>query len=173
LLLILLFLFLFLEAALMPKAEALNRTEAGVKPMPTWIILALLSAMFAALVGILGKRGLEEVDPTLATAIRAFVMAVAMVAVAAGLGKIGGVGKVHENALGWIALSGAAGAASWLCYFAALRLGPAGGVAALDRLSVVFTLVLAALFLKEKLTPQVVLGGLLMVAGALLIVFKR
>ena len=141
--------------------------------MPTWIFLAVLSAVFAALVGILGKKGLEDVDTTLATAIRAVVMAIAMVIVAAAMGKVTGVGKVPGNALGLIALSGAAGAASWLCYFAALRIGPAGGVAALDRLSVVFTLVLAAVFLKERLTPQVALGGLLMVAGALLIVFKR
>jgi transporter family protein len=75
--------------------------------------------------------------------------------------------------VGWIALSGAAGAASWLCYFAALRTGPVMGTAALDRLSIVFTLVLAALFLKERLTLATALGGMLIAAGAVLVARGR
>jgi bacterial/archaeal transporter family protein len=80
------------------------------------------------------------------------------------------VRAVPKDALGWIALSGLCGALSWLAYFAALKVGPAGGVAAVDRLSVVFALVLAALVLGESLTPLKALGGALMAAGAVLVV---
>lgn len=142
-----------------------------------WLWLALLSAVFAALVGVVGKRGLDQVDPTLGTAIRAVVMALGLAVFAAALGKTTGLRSVPRDALGWIALSGACGAASWLCYFWALRLAPAdraaGAVAALDRLSVVFALLFAALFLKERLTPLVTLGGVLIVAGALLVAFGK
>ncbi len=134
-----------------------------------WIGLALLSAVFAALVGVVGKRGLEGVDPTLGTAIRAAIMGVFLVAMAGVLGKWSGLRTVGRPALGWIALSGVCGALSWLCYFAALRLGKAGPVAALDRLSIVFTLLLAALILKERLTPTAAVGALLITAGALLV----
>src|SRR5689334_17238957 len=103
--------------------------------MKPWIWLALGSALFAGLVGVVGKRGLDVVDPTLGTAIRATIMAAALALVTAALGKAGGIATVPRSALGWIALSGACGAASWLCYFWALRYGPAGPVAALDRLS--------------------------------------
>jgi transporter family protein len=133
------------------------------------MVLALLSALFAALVGVVGKRGLEGIDPTLATAIRAVIMAGFLVGAAASLGKLGGLREVSKPALGWIALSGFCGAASWLCYFWALREGPAGQVAVLDRLSVVLTLLLAALILKERLTAGAAAGGALMVLGAMLV----
>jgi transporter family protein len=120
-----------------------------------------------------GKRGLDAVDPTLGTAIRAVIMAVALVAAALALGKARGLNAVPPVALLWIALSGLCGAASWLCYFWALRFGPAGPVAALDRLSVAFALVLAAAFLGERLTPLSTLGGALMVLGAILVVRGR
>ena len=93
------------------------------------------------------------------------------------LGKTVGLRSVPRDALTWIALSGACGAASWLCYFWALRLAPAdraaGAVAALDRTSVVFALLFAALFLKERLTPPIIFGGALILAGALFVVFGK
>ncbi len=138
--------------------------------MEPWIVFGLLSAVFAGLVGVVGKRGLDVVDPTLGTAVRAVVMALFLVVAALALGKARGVAAIPQGALGWIALSGLCGAASWLCYFWALRWGPAGPVAALDRLSVAFALVFAALFLRERLTPATILGGALMVLGALLVV---
>jgi transporter family protein len=115
---------------------------------------------------------MEGVDPTLGTAIRAVVMAAFVVALAVALGKGTGLTAVPRNALGWIALSGVCGAFSWLAYFAALRVGPAGGVAAVDRLSVVFALALAAAVLGERLTLLKVLGGGLMAAGAVLVVLS-
>jgi transporter family protein len=138
--------------------------------MKPWIWLGLLSAVFAALVGVVGKRGLEAVDPTLSTAVRAVVMAVLLVLLAAALGKTSGLSAIPRSALLWIVLSGACGAASWICYYWALRFGEAGGVAAVDRLSVVFALLLAALILRERLTPFKLLGGVLIVLGALLII---
>lgn len=135
-----------------------------------WVGLGLLSALFAALVGVVGKRGMDSVDPTLGTAIRSLVMAAVVVGLAVALGKVSGVRTVPKDALGWIALSGLCGALSWLAYFAALRTGPAGGVAAVDRLSVVFALALAAVVLGERLTPLKAIGGLLMAAGAVLVV---
>jgi len=154
---------------------ALRRTNSSRRPdtMIGWVALALLSAVFAALVAILGKIGLSGVDSLVATVVRAAVMAVALLLASGAMGELGLVISVPRAALGWIALSGLAGAASWLGYFYALRLGPAGGVAALDRLSMVFTLLLAALFLKERLTPRIIAGGVLVVAGALLIAWKR
>ena len=137
--------------------------------MPPWIAYALLAALFAALVAVLGKVGLKEVDPTLATAIRAVVMAGLLVMVALVLGKAGGLGEISRRPLVFIVLSGGAGAASWLFYFLALRDGPATSVAALDRLSVVFVFVLAVLFLGEAFTLKAALGAALVVAGAILL----
>src|SRR5947208_14772056 len=93
--------------------------------MKPWIWLGLGSAFFAALVGVVGKRGLDQVDPTLGTAIRAVVMAAAVTALALALGKGAQVRSVPRGALLWIVLSGVCGAASWICYFWALRLAPA------------------------------------------------
>lgn len=137
-----------------------------------WIGYALLSAVFAAAVAILGKIGLKDVDSTLATAIRATVMGVFMVSVALVLGKFPMLKTVEHKTLLFIVFSGIAGAISWLFYFLALKYGPASGVAALDRLSVVFVVLLAALFLGEALTLKSGLGLVLIVGGALLLVFK-
>jgi len=136
----------------------------------SWIPLAILSAFSAGLVAIFGKLGLAGVDSTLATAVRAVVMAVFLLAVAAALGKFNQLGSLSSRAITFIVLSGLAGAFSWLFYFLALKLGPVTGVASLDRLSVVFAVLLAALFLGEALTLKVVLGLLLLVAGAVLLV---
>jgi len=135
-----------------------------------WIGYALLAAFFAGLVAILGKIGVREVDATLATAVRSVVMAVFLVTAAVVLGKVGSVGSISRRAFAFIVLSGAAGAASWLFYFLALRDGPATGVAALDRLSVVFVFVLAVVFLGDAFTVKAALGAVLVVAGAILLV---
>ena len=137
-----------------------------------WIVYALFSAIFAAAVAILGKIGLKNVDTTLATAIRAAVMGVFMVSVALVLGKFPLLKTVENKTLLFIICSGVAGAISWLFYFLALKYGPAVGVSALDRLSVVFVVILAALFLGEAMTIKSALGLVLIVGGALLLVFK-
>jgi transporter family protein len=137
-----------------------------------WIIFALLSAVFAALVAIFGKLGIKGIDTTLATSVRAVVMAVFLVAVSLILGKAKLLHTIENRVLLFIVLSGVSGAISWLFYFFALKTGPATGVAALDRMSVVFVLILAALFLGEHLTWKTGIGGLLITAGAVLMTLK-
>ena len=134
-----------------------------------WVVLGLLSAVFAALVAVLAKAGLQQVDATLATTVRAVIMmGVLLVASAAG-GRLALAGQISGSAWVYIALSGLAGAASWLCYFLAIQLGTASQVAALDRLSIVFVVVLAGLFLGESLSASRLAGAALIVAGAFLV----
>lgn len=140
--------------------------------MSSWIFFALLSAIAAALVAIFGKIGISSVDNTLATTVRAVVMAFLLLITALSLGKWSLIPTIGRRAMLFIVLSGIAGAASWLFYFAALRKGPASGVAALDRLSVVFVLVLAALILGEHMTWKHGIGALLITGGAILMTLK-
>lgn len=135
----------------------------------SWLGFAALSALFAGLVGILGKVGVQGVDSTIATTARALVMAGVMVGLVASLGTWRQLAEIPRGPLGYIVLSGAAGAASWLCYFKALQLGQAAQVAPIDRLSGAVTLVLAVLVLGEKVSPSVVGGTVLMLAGGLLV----
>lgn len=140
--------------------------------MVSWILFALLSAFFAALVAIFGKIGISRVDSTLATTIRGLIMAALLVVASFAFGKVKLLHTVDRHALLYIFLSGAAGAASWLFYFTALRSGPASGVAALDRLSVAFVLVLAILFLHESWGWRSIGGAVLLTAGAILMSIK-
>lgn len=140
--------------------------------MASWIIFAILSAVSAALVAVFGKIGIANLDSTLATTVRAVIMAVFLVFVALLLGKAPLLHTINSKALLFIILSGIAGALSWLFYFFALRMGPASGVAALDRLSVVFVLILALLFLGEHLTWKSGLGAALLTIGAILMSLK-
>jgi bacterial/archaeal transporter family protein len=135
----------------------------------SWIFFALMSAVSAAGVAIFGKIGIQGIDSILATTVRAVIMAVFLVVVSLSAGKVSLLGTLSARPMIFIALSGIAGAISWLFYFLALKFGPASAVAALDRLSVVFVIVLAALFLGEHLTWKTGLGGILVTAGAILI----
>ncbi len=138
----------------------------------SWIFFALLSALAASGVAIFAKLGIKGVDSTLATTVRAVVMATFLVIVSACMGKLQLLSTITNRVLLFIILAGVSGAWSWLFYFFALKFGPATGVAALDRLSVVFVLILAALFLGEHLTWKTGVGGLLITLGALLMVWK-
>lgn len=140
-----------------------------------WTLYAFISAIFAALVAVLGKIGLKDVDSTLATTIRAIVMAVFLIIVSISLGKFSLLSGSNPNnhisnkALYFIVLSGIAGALSWLFYFFAIKNGPASSVAAIDRTSIVFVVVLAILFLGEKFSWLKIFGALLVAGGAFLI----
>ncbi|MFZ1988012.1 MAG: EamA family transporter [Minisyncoccia bacterium] len=136
----------------------------------TWIPLALLGAVFAALVAILGKIGLQGVDTTVATTVRAVVMAVFLVGISLALGKINFAALPHGRTLLFIVLSGIAGALSWLAMFSALKIGPAPGVSALDRTSVVFVLFFSILFLGTQFSWKAILGAALITAGAVLMI---
>lgn len=135
-----------------------------------WLVFALLSAIFAALTSILAKVGIEGVNSTLATAIRTGVvllMAWGMVFLTDTQGGISGI-----SGKSWLFLirSGLATGASWLCYYKALQMGEASKVVPVDKLSVIFTLVLAFVFLHEKFTPKSLIGCMLIGAGTLLMV---
>lgn len=139
-----------------------------------WVIYALLSAVFAALVAIFGKLGLQNIDSTLATTVRSIIMAGFLVGASIISRKIS-VGSINQfSSKDWlfVSLSGVAGALSWLFYFYALKVGTAGRVVAIDRLSIVFVIVFAALFLSESLTWKSGLGAVLITTGAILISLK-
>lgn len=123
----------------------------------------------AALVAIFGKIGMQNMDSTFATTIRAIVMAIFLIITSAFLGKLNFEQLALNKEFFWIVLSAIAGALSWVFMFAALKLGPASAVSAIDRLSIVFVVLLAALFLGEALTIKSILGTILIVAGALLV----
>ena len=139
-----------------------------------YLFYAFLSAIFAALVAIFGKLGLKGIDSTLATTIRSIIMAGFLVLVSLSLKKFEGFSGSSFSTKDWwlIVLSGVAGAISWIFYFYALKLGPASQVAAIDRTSLVFVIILAALFLGEAFGVKTALGAVLMVAGAILITLK-
>lgn len=135
--------------------------------MSPWIIYALLSAFFAALVAIFGKIGLKNIDSTLATTVRSVIMAIFLVLVSLLLKKTALLNTIEGKALLFIFLSGIAGAISWLFYFYAIKEGSASTASAIDRLSIVFVFILAVIFLGEKFTWGAAFGAVLIVLGAL------
>lgn len=139
--------------------------------MSGWMIYALLSALCAALVAIFGKIGLQHLDANTATAIRAVVMALLLMAVVVIQGKVNLVGTVltDKKALLFIVLSGLAGALSWLFYFLAIKSGPVSRVAPIDKLSVVFAVLLALWLFGEKISLLAGCGVALITVGALLV----
>jgi transporter family protein len=135
----------------------------------TWVFWALLSAVFAAATAILAKIGVTGIDSNLATAIRTSVILVFTWAIAIGLEKHSGLAAISRRSWLFLVLSGICTGFSWLCYFRALQLGPASGVAPIDKLSVVLVILAAALFLGERLTLVKVLGGSLIAVGAVIL----
>lgn len=139
--------------------------------MSAWLIYALLSAISAAFVAILGKIGLQHLDANTATAIRAIVMAVFLVGVVIVQGKINLINTFFNDkkALLIIALSGIAGALSWLFYFMAIKEGKVSQVAPIDKLSVVFAVVFAVILFGEKISFLAGIGVAMIAAGATLV----
>jgi transporter family protein len=136
----------------------------------SWIGWALLSALFAAATALLAKVGVAHVDSDLATALRTSVVVVFAWSIALALGKHGEIRQLDRRAIFFLTTSGLATGLSWLCYFRALQLGPASRVAPLDKLSVPLVILFAALFLGEKLNAAALIGGLLITAGAMVMV---
>ena len=135
-----------------------------------WMILALLSAVFAALTSILAKVGIEGVNSNLATAIRTIVVVIMAWGMVFLTNTQNGIMEISRKSWVFLILSGLATGASWLCYYRALQLGEASKVVPIDKLSVVITLVLAFIFLHEKFTPKSLIGCALIGAGTLLMV---
>ena len=139
--------------------------------MPSWLIFALLSAISAAFVSIFGKIGLSGLDSSAATAVRAVIMAIFLVCVMTAEGHMADLSTVFADrkALLLIALSGIAGATSWLFYFMALKTGNVSQVAPIDKLSVVFAVLLAILIFEEEVSLTHGIGIFLIALGSLII----
>ena len=135
-----------------------------------WFIFALGSAVFAALTSILAKIGIEEVNSTLATAIRTVVVLAMSWGMVFLTGAQGGVSSISHRSWLFLILSGLATGASWLCYYYALQVGQASKVVPIDKLSVVITLALAFVFLHEPFTAKSLVGCALITAGTLFMV---
>lgn len=139
----------------------------------SWLVFAVLSAVFASLTAILGKVGIEGVESNLGTAIRTIVVLVMSWVMVAVTGKAGTVRAVPRRELLFICLSGLATGASWLCYYKALQDGLASVVVPIDKLSILVTIGFSRLVFGEKLTARSGAGLALIVAGTLLMVFVR
>ena len=139
------------------------------KIIGNWQLFALGSAIFAALTAIFGKIGVSELNSNVATFFRTFVV----LAVSALLVTLRNEWvlpeKISQKSILFLVLSGVATGFSWLCYYKALQLGPASRVAPVDKLSVVFVIIIAALFLGEQITLKVLFGAVFIAVGAILI----
>lgn len=136
----------------------------------SWLIYAVLSAVFASLTAILGKIGIEGLDSNLGTAIRTTVVLVMAWMMVGVTGKYHQIGKTDKNELRFILLSGLATGASWLCYYRALQEGPASVVVPIDKLSILVTIVFSWLVFHEKLSKKAACGLACIIAGTLLLV---
>lgn len=135
-----------------------------------WLLFAVLSSVFAALTSVFAKVGLQSVNSTLATAIRTIVvllMAWGMVFIT---NAHKGIGRIPQQGWWFLILSGLMTGASWLFYYKALQIGNVAQVAAIDKLSVVITIVLAAVFLHESFTVKTLIGCILLGAGMLFMI---
>lgn len=135
-----------------------------------WFVFALLSAIFAALTSILAKVGIEGINSNLATAIRTVVvllMAWGMVFIT---GTQNQVTNISQKSWAFLVLSGIATGLSWLCYYKALQIGSASKVVPVDKFSVVITMILAFLILKETVTAKTILGGLFITIGTFIMI---
>lgn len=137
-----------------------------------WLTWALLSAVFAGATAVLAKIGVEGVNSHLATAVRTAVVLVFSSIIALATNSGTAFSDMSRRTWVFLVLSGIATGLSWICYFRALQLGEASRVAPIDKLSVVFVLVFAAMFLHEEMAWKTVVGVLLMTAGAILIAVK-
>ena len=141
--------------------------------MDHWLFWSLLSALFAGLTAILAKIGVAGVDSNVATAIRTTVILLFAWGIAFTFHPRLGLSEIGKRTWIFLALSGLATGLSWICYFRALQLGEASKVAPVDKLSVVFAIVLAAVVLKEQISLQQGIGAGLILLGALVLAFSR
>ncbi|MBQ3154081.1 MAG: EamA family transporter [Clostridia bacterium] len=135
-----------------------------------WFVLALLSAIFAALTSILAKAGIEGVNSNLATAIRTVVVVVMAWGMVFLTNAQNGIAEISKRSWLFLVLSGLATGVSWLCYYKALQLGDASKVVPIDKLSVVITLILAFVFLHEQFTTKSLIGCILIGIGTMVMV---
>jgi transporter family protein len=141
--------------------------------LSSWQFWAVLSAIFAALTAIFAKVGVEDINSDLATLIRTVIVLISLALILLATGRLSHPGPVSAKTLIFLLLSGLGTGASWLCYFRALKLGPATLVAPIDKLSVVLVALFGVVFLGERPSLNGWLGIVLIAAGAVLIAFNR
>jgi transporter family protein len=139
----------------------------------SWQVWALLSAVFAALTAIFAKIGVEDINSDLATLIRTVVVLFSLALILFATGQFNQTGPISTKSWVFLVLSGLGTGASWICYFRALKIGPATLVAPIDKLSVVLVALFGVVFLGERPSLNGWLGIVLIAAGAVLIAFKR
>ena len=140
-----------------------------MKDSQAWLMFALGSACFAGLTAILGKVGVTGISSNLGTLIRTGVILVFSALLVGLRGEWRGIAAVGSKSWSFLILSGLATGASWLCYYRALQLAPASKVAPIDKLSVVVAIALGLVVLGEPVSAKLLAGGLLIVAGTVLI----
>ncbi|MES1202519.1 MAG: EamA family transporter [Pseudomonadota bacterium] len=138
----------------------------------SWQAWAVLSALFAAMTAILGKIGVARIDADFATLIRVVVILAFISVLVTVRGVAQPLSAIPTQTLTFLALSGLATGASWLCYYRALKLGPASHVAPIDKLSVVLVAIIGVAFLGESMSAKNWLGVVLIAGGAILVGFK-
>jgi bacterial/archaeal transporter family protein len=134
----------------------------------TWFLYAVAAAVCAALINVLAKLGMKDVDKDLATAVRSIVQAVFVVGFAAIVGVLRNVGQIHGKAIVSIVLSGVCGGLSWIFVFRAIQLADVSKIAPIDKLSMPLGIILAVIILKERPTAINWFGILLITFGAYL-----
>lgn len=138
-----------------------------------WIVFAFGSAVFAGLTAILAKCGIKQTDSTVATAVRTIVVLIFSWIMVFIVGSQSGLGSISARSWTFLILSGLATGASWLCYFKALQLGDINKVVPIDKSSVILTILLAFIILREKITPAKAAGVVLVGAGTFLMIEKK
>lgn len=144
-------------------------SEKNTADSSDWFLWAVLSAVFAALTSILGKIGISDIDSNLGTAIRTSVVLIMAWLVVFMFGGINECKKINSKNLFYLIVSGITTGLSWLCYYKALKDGPASVVVPIDKLSILVTIFFSYVFLKEKLTKKSLCGLVLLVAGTLML----
>ncbi|NLV92724.1 MAG: EamA family transporter [Firmicutes bacterium] len=137
-----------------------------------WAVYALLSAVFAALTSILAKIGIEGISSNLATAIRTVVVVIMSWGIVFITGVQNQISNLNQRNWLFLVLSGLATGFSWLFYYRALQIGEASKVVPVDKFSVVISMVLAFIILKEPVTTKTVVGGLLITAGTFVLILQ-
>lgn len=135
-----------------------------------WVLFAIGSAVFAALTSILAKVGIEGLDSNLATAIRTVVVLVLAWGIVFATGTQAGISHISARSLLFLVLSGLATGLSWMCYYHAIQIGPVSKVVPIDKFSVVITIILAFVFLHERMDFKTILGGILITVGTFVMI---
>lgn len=141
--------------------------------LSSWQIWAVLSAVFAALTAVFAKVGVEDINPDLATFIRTIIVLISFSLILLATGQFANPGLISRKSWIFLILSGLGTGASWLCYFRALKLGPATLVAPIDKLSVVLVALFGVVFLGERPSLNGWIGIVLIATGAMLVAVKR